>query len=36
MFGKGTVEGNEEEKVQEKAGNRWLKPVVGAIYPEII
>jgi len=29
MFGKGTVEGNEEEKVQEKAGNCWLKSVVG-------
>jgi len=33
MFGKGTVEGNGEEKVQEKAGNSWLKPVVGGDLP---
>jgi hypothetical protein len=33
MFGKGTVEGKEEEKVQEKAGNRWLKPFVGGDLP---
>jgi len=29
MFGKSTAEGNEEEKVEEKAGNCWLRPVVG-------
>jgi hypothetical protein len=33
MFGRGTVEGNEEEIVREKAGNRWLKPVVGGDLP---
>jgi hypothetical protein len=30
---KGTVEENEEEKVQEKAGKCLLKPFVGAIHP---
>jgi hypothetical protein len=33
MFGKGTVEGSEEGKVQEKVGNSWLKPVVGGDLP---
>ena len=34
MFVKGTVEGNEEEKLKEKAGNCLLQPFVGAIHPE--
>jgi hypothetical protein len=35
MFEKGTVEGNEEKKVKDKAGtsNCWLKPVVGGDLP---
>jgi hypothetical protein len=33
MFGKGKVEENEEERVEEKPGNGLLKPFVGSVSP---